>query len=1051
MSKLSTALGPLLAAGLLLSTFLAIPARALELATGGTFYVCVMEGDCPQPIDLWGVGPGRNPLFLGHYQGHVSKRPPIYMGSYKAGQELYIWNESNDPGTGERRSQEIKSPDAYKVGIDPRGGYAIELKSGPGHDEPALKIWVYPGRPPVNLSQTGINEKSPAVVGPMGSVVVNEKQLAATRPGGVAAVAPSPSAPADSKQADTWGGWHWPALQLAVASLLFVSYRRSRQVALTVGDAAALSIGNVDVQSFGRTEEASTFSFQSARPAPLVPPVIHAPPPSVTRPPVRDIAPPAAPVAPAPEELEETAVDWRNQLAAPAGEEIPSPTPHDEAPAISGSKDPSSGTPSASTSASTSTSTPTLTPTPTSTSSSTSSSPVPPAPRPSSPPSSTSSSSPHSEPATHAHFHARAPEGWSPLPPEPSAPAARNTRAPARLPDRGATPIHQVAHASAAPAADALLIALGRRRPLGLPLAFTFTPTSTSPSTSSTSSAPLPAIARALSSAFHDLEVVHSDEERIVLSGLDLALRRRVSVHALASGLARDGQLAAQFVREAQQFATLSHRGLLRIHRVSAEPVPHFVAEPLPGHLLCTLLSGSPLALHEVLSTGSHVTEALDFLHQRGRVYGDLRPSRVVGGSHGELKLCPPMFPHASVDALAAQGVTLAERRTYRAPEVAGGAIADYRADIHALGLMLHHMLTGAPATPADDDTADPQFRYRPSVPEALVTVIRRCLQSDPARRYQDCGIARQMLETMAREHGGRERVVLACLPALARVVRLTLQPLGKLLATARDMTADELGRAVVTPAWREPIRLRLLGSEGGLSAIGVLLERGQGLKRWAQEAKLLEMLGELGQMAIQLAGLATLIDSGGPRHPSVAERARSELVRLSETIAQFDLAVQAEVSSRLLDFGAIAKDAVASAPQDLEIDASGIAPALRGLFAEPGPVRGSLVSALGAVLAAGKSAGAKSFRLRGAYEEGFKRIVITIVDDGRLVPAPVVRPPLAIVPRLTRPASTETAMTREMETAFDTIERLGGRVMVTNRNGTAGVEVRMEIPSNLC
>src|SRR5688572_1136425 len=69
MGKLATLIGPALIAGVLLSCLIATPASALELAMGGTFYVSVLEGECPQPIDLWGVGPGRNPLFLGHYQG----------------------------------------------------------------------------------------------------------------------------------------------------------------------------------------------------------------------------------------------------------------------------------------------------------------------------------------------------------------------------------------------------------------------------------------------------------------------------------------------------------------------------------------------------------------------------------------------------------------------------------------------------------------------------------------------------------------------------------------------------------------------------------------------------------------------------------------------------------------------------------------------------------------------------------------------------------------------------------------------------------------------
>ena len=83
------------------------------------------------------------------------------------------------------------------------------------------------------------------------------------------------------------------------------------------------------------------------------------------------------------------------------------------------------------------------------------------------------------------------------------------------------------------------------------------------------------------------------------------------------------------------------------------------------------------------------------------------------------------------------------------APEQARGDAADQRSDIYALGLILYDLLAGGrPRVKSDDALAalidrlehgpTPLTAIDPAIPADTVNVIERCLDVDPARRYQN-------------------------------------------------------------------------------------------------------------------------------------------------------------------------------------------------------------------------------------------------------------------------------------------------------------------------
>jgi tetratricopeptide (TPR) repeat protein len=153
--------------------------------------------------------------------------------------------------------------------------------------------------------------------------------------------------------------------------------------------------------------------------------------------------------------------------------------------------------------------------------------------------------------------------------------------------------------------------------------------------------------------------------------------------------------------------------------------------------------------LAATLAIARDVAYGLRAAHDAGVVHRDLKPANVMIKSGAERHAVIMDFGISTSADNGADGLVIGTME-YMAPEQAEGANVDARADIYAFGLILYELLTGPRprrgATPqARIDAMNERFEnglpplraVDPSIPEPVEALVMRCLETDPAARFQ--------------------------------------------------------------------------------------------------------------------------------------------------------------------------------------------------------------------------------------------------------------------------------------------------------------------------
>jgi len=260
----------------------------------------------------------------------------------------------------------------------------------------------------------------------------------------------------------------------------------------------------------------------------------------------------------------------------------------------------------------------------------------------------------------------------------------------------------------------------------------------------------------------------------------DTRLGRTVALKVLRRDA--DPELLRRLDREARAASALSHPNIVQIFDVgvaAGQAGEHYVVmECVEGETLRRRLARGPLPIPELLDLGAQLTDGLARAHRGGVLHRDLKPENLVVTPDGLLKILdfglakvmpPPLGDVEARETLTRHGTRagmLLGTLEYMSPEQASGRPVDGRADQFAVGLILAEMATGLPVFRRDSPAqvlaaviereAEPIRRLRPDAPEALEAIISRCLQKDPALRFEKTDeLASQLAALAGRSRAG--------------------------------------------------------------------------------------------------------------------------------------------------------------------------------------------------------------------------------------------------------------------------------------------------------
>ena len=241
----------------------------------------------------------------------------------------------------------------------------------------------------------------------------------------------------------------------------------------------------------------------------------------------------------------------------------------------------------------------------------------------------------------------------------------------------------------------------------------------------------------------------------IVYRARDQHLDEVVTLKVLRlEALAREPTLLDRFKREVKEARKITHRNIARTHDFGdADGVPFISMEYLEGVTLKDLVRRrGALPLGVALGFGKQMCHGLEAAHAVGVVHRDIKPQNIlIIPESGELKIMDfgialPTKVSAEDPSLTSAGTVMGTPH-YMSPEQAQGKVADFRADIYSLGVLLFECLTGT--LPFKGETATqiviahiqktpPRPRsLKPNIPQDLEDAVLRCLAKDPAQRWQ--------------------------------------------------------------------------------------------------------------------------------------------------------------------------------------------------------------------------------------------------------------------------------------------------------------------------
>ncbi len=252
-----------------------------------------------------------------------------------------------------------------------------------------------------------------------------------------------------------------------------------------------------------------------------------------------------------------------------------------------------------------------------------------------------------------------------------------------------------------------------------------------------------------LAGRYHIIEELGEGGMGKVYKAVDKKIDEKVALKVLKTEVASDESTMIRFRNELKLTRKISHRHICRLYDISEDDGIQYISmEYVSGEDLKSLVRRiGKFTVGKAVFIARQTAEGLNEAHRMGIIHRDLKPQNVMIDREGNAKI----MDFGIARSVRGKGFTeegaIIGTPEYMAPEQVEGKKSDHRSDIYSLGIIMFEMLTGK--VPFEGDTPlsvavkqktehpDDPRKLNVQIPEGISRIILKCLQKDPAKRYQ--------------------------------------------------------------------------------------------------------------------------------------------------------------------------------------------------------------------------------------------------------------------------------------------------------------------------